>query len=386
MPRTDQPDHSHSARPLSRRQLLGGFLGGAALCLAASPSVRAAVALNPQPLAPLIVAGTSESLCGQWAALLAPALAEELHYADPFPLRLTTGWDGVTGGNLFDIQQEQATPPTGLIVPGSGLLAALTGDSRVHYDAQRWLPIFMSRQPTVAVSKVSLHRTFASILHGRPLRVAVSTLSGPELPTLVALDLLGMHPLPVSGYGTPDAALAALKAGDVDVIQLPFDENYEERMASLQEEEQDSLPLFSNVLPTSAAPRLRLPPDFTTIFKQERKHLPSGLLYEVWKTTAASASLKAGLMLPILTPPDVVARFRHAAQAVASEQVLRAHAHEQNQTLTAGLPCAALYADMMPDLDRILALRRWLAVNIPHWRDASSSKPLPPAAAQQNTN
>lgn len=386
MPCTDQPDHSSSTRLFSRRLLLGGLGGGAALCLLPLRSARSATALNTQPLPPLIVGGTSESICGQWAALLAPVLAEEMHYADPFPLRLTTGWDGVTGGNLFDIQQEQPTPPSGLVVPGSGLIAALTGDPRVHYDAQRWLPVFMSCQPTVTIGKISLHRTFTSFLQGRPLRVAISALSGPELPTLVALDLLGMHPLPAPGYGTPDAAIAALKAGTVDVIQLPFDEEYEERMASLQDDDPNTQPLFSNVLPASASPRLRLPPDFTTIFRQERKRLPAGRLYDVWKTAATAASLKAGLMLPNLSPPDLVARFRHAAQVAASEPALRTHAREQNQTLIAGLPCSALYADMMPDLDRILALRRWLSVNIPRWRDAPAGKPLPAAAMQQNTD
>ncbi|MCX2560001.1 hypothetical protein OQ252_01105 [Acetobacter farinalis] len=389
MPRTDQPDLPSSARPLSRRLLLGGLLGSAAACLAPSRPARAALPVDDQPPAPLIVAGTSDSLCGQWAALLAPALADELRYTTPFPLRMTTGWDGVTGANLFDIQQEQATPPSGLVAPGTALLAALTGDPRVHYDAQRWLPVFMSRQPTVAVGKVSLHRTFASILQGRPLRVGVSTLSGPELPTLVALDLLGMRPLPCPGYGTPDAALTALKADEVDMIQLPFDDAYEERMAALQDEEQGSLALFSNILPTEVSPRLRLPPDFTTIFRQERKRVPSGLLYDVWKTTATAASLKAGLMLPVLTPPDVVARFRHAAQVAAGTQPLRAHAREQLQTLTSGMPCVAAYADMMPGLDRILALRRWLAVNTPRWTPYwtprahdPSGRPLPAAAAQ----
>lgn len=385
MPRTGQPDHPFSSRPLSRRLLLTGLAGSAASCFLPLRAVRAAQPVGKAP-PPLIVGGTAESICGQWAALLAPILADDLHYPTPFPLRFTTGWDGVTGGNLFDIQQEQASAPAGLIIPGSGLIAALRADSRVHYDAQRWLPVFMSCQPTVAVGKVSLHRTFTSFLQGRPLRVAVSTLSGPELPTLVALDLLGMHPLPVSGYATPDAAIAALKAGSVDVIQLPFDEEYEERMSALQDEQPDNQPLFSNILPAATRQHLRLPPDFTTIFKQERRRLPPARLYDVWKTAASAASLKAGLMLPNLSQPDLVARFRHAAQTAAADPALRAHARAQNQVLTTGLPCAALYADMMPDLDRILALRRWLSVNSLRWRDMPASKPLSPPAAEQNAN
>ncbi|CEF39767.1 hypothetical protein ASN_336 [Acetobacter senegalensis] len=77
--------------------------------------------------APLIVAGVAESQCGQWASLLAPILADELQYSSAFPLTTTTGWDGVTGANLFDTQQEQATPPAGLMVPGTAILAALAG-------------------------------------------------------------------------------------------------------------------------------------------------------------------------------------------------------------------------------------------------------------------
>ncbi|KXV45569.1 hypothetical protein AD944_14640 [Acetobacter tropicalis] len=354
--------------------LLSGFYSFARL-----PTARAAA----EPPTPLIVAGVADSQCGQWASLLAPILADELQYASPFPLTTTTGWDGVTGANLFETQQEQALPPAGVIAPGTAILAALAGDSRVHYDYQRWVPTFLSHQSTVVVGKAALHRSVASILKGQPLRVGVSRYTGPELPTLLALDLLGLRPLPLPGFGTAEAALQALRAGTVDVIQLPFDVDFSGRMAALQEE--GFLPLFSNALPNSPFLRQGLPLDFTTVFAQERHRAPNALLYQAWAATATATAIKAGLMLPILSLPATVAQWRHACQKAAATHDLRVHAREENQIMLTGTVCASTYATMMPDLSVMLALRRWLAFNMPRWRD-TAARPLSPAAAQQHAD
>ncbi|MFP2871454.1 hypothetical protein ACLEIY_04255 [Acetobacter tropicalis] len=369
---TEQPEQKHV---LSRRMMMAGLFSG--LYSVASVSTARAGSAIP---APLIVAGVAESQCGQWASLLAPILANELQYSSAFPLTTTTGWDGVTGANLFDTQQEQATPPAGLMVPGTAILAALAGDSRVHYDYQRWVPTFLSHQPTVVVGKAALHRSVASILKGQPLRVGVSRYTGPELPTLLALDLLGMRPLPLTGFGTAEAALQALRAGTVDVIQLPFDVDFSGRMAALQED--GFLPLFSNAPANSPFLRQGLPLDFNTVFTQERHRTPNALLYQAWSATATATAIKAGLMLPILSLPATVAQWRHASQIAAASHDLKAHARDENQIVLTGSACTSAYATMMPDLSVVLALRRWLAFNVPRWRDA----PLAPAAAQQHAD
>lgn len=390
MPRRKQIDQT--PRPptlLSRRMALGCALSGLYSLSAAraAPGLRYDIAANlpgdGQSPAPLIVAGIADSQCGHWASVLAPLLADALQYAAPFTLTTTTGWDGVTGANLFDIQQEQAVPPSGIIAPGTVVLAALTGDSRVHYDYLRWVPTFISQQPTVAVGKAALHRSFAGFLKGQPLRVGVSRYGGAELPTVLALDLLSLRPLPITGFATPDAAIDALRAGTVDVIQLPFDADYNNRIAALQDD--DFLPLFANAPPHSAFQNHGLPLDFATVYRQERHRVPAGLLYNAWAATAAAVSMKAGLMLPILSPPATVARWRHACQAAAAAQEARDHARDENQTMLTGAACISAYAEMSPDISVIMALRRWIALNVPRWRDAAARRSSP-AAAQQNPN
>jgi hypothetical protein len=186
-------------------------------------------------------------------------MAKELEQP-PFDLTFTTGWDGVTGANLFDAQEQLSSASSTLLVPGTALMAAMAGDSRVHYAYQRWSPVLTICQPCVVVGHVSLHRSLGIILSSKTTRVAVSTPTGPELPTLLAFDLLALRPLPVSGYATPDDAMAALTNGLVDAIQLPMDAALKERLDALATK--GFTPLFLNTdappMPTPAD--LALPP------------------------------------------------------------------------------------------------------------------------------
>ncbi|MDN6040823.1 MAG: hypothetical protein ABF839_03135 [Acetobacter orientalis] len=366
VPCRDQKTPSKQTAPLSRRGLIGGAAAGLCALSAFGRSAQAVQSNAANGPARLIVAGVPESLSGQWASLLAPNLAETLH-KPAFTLTTTTGWDGITGANLFETQQEQVEPPAALMVPGSAILAAMTGDSRVHYDYQRWVPTFLSHQPTVALGRASLHRSLASMINGRPLRVGVSSYNGAELPTVFALDLLALHPLPIPGLGQPNAAIDALRAGTVDVIQLPFDADYTERAATLQEEGFE--PLFSNAFPKDPFLRRGLPPDFTTIYQQERRRMPNALNYTVWGAISAACNMKAGLMLPILSTPADISQWRHACQLAATQPDLRTHARDENEYMLTSTACTTAYAAMMPDVSSIMALRRWLALNIPKWRD-----------------
>lgn len=363
MQRQRQTTLQNTATACSRRKVVRALALGMG---AFSTLGHKALAVQANAAPHLIVAGVAESLSGQWASLLAQPVADALH-KPALTLTTTTGWDGITGANLFETQQEQVVPPAGLVVPGSAILAVMVGDSRVHYDYQRWVPTFLSHQPTVALGRASLHRSLASMINPHPLRVGVSSYTGAELPTVLALDLLGLHPLPIPGLGLPNTAIEALRAGNVDIIQLPFDANYTEHAAALQEE--GFQPLFSNATAKDTFLRNGLPPDFTTIYQQERKRLPTQLNYTVWCAVSAACNMKAGLMLPILSTAADVAQWRHACQLAANQPELRNHARDENEQMLTGTACAALYATIMPDVSVIMALRRWLALNIPKWRD-----------------
>ncbi|MFT9359150.1 hypothetical protein [Acetobacter okinawensis] len=378
--------HQRQGATLSRRLFLGGAVG----CLAATTTAaRAADDILVGPVATstseqttrLIVAGSAETPCGTWASHLAPQMAEELGQP-PFDLSFTTGWDGVTGANLFDAQEQLSSASSSLLVPGTALMASMTGDSRVHYAYQRWLPVLSVCQPSMVVGHVNLHRSLGVILGSKTTRVAVSTPTGPELPTLLAFDLLALRPLPVSGYATPDAAMAALTSGVVDAIQLPMDAALRERLAML--EAKGFTPLFLNTV-TQQAPApadMLLPPTFPTILLRERRTSAPAFLPLAWQAIATAASLKAALVLPLLTPPAKVARWRHAAETCAARLSLQQIALASEQTVLSGAKCIAFYNMATPDMNVGMALRRWLALNLPRWKSAASAPPQLPALAQ----
>ncbi|MCP1227003.1 hypothetical protein [Acetobacter fabarum] len=377
----------HHGLTLSRRLFLGGALGS----MAAAATAHAAddILVGPAPTATsdqttkLIVAGSAETPCGAWASRLAPDMAEELGQ-QPFDLTFTTGWDGVTGANLFDAQEQLSTASSTLLVPGTALMAAMTGDSRVHYAYQRWLPVLTICQPSVVVGHVSLHRSLGVILSSKTTRIAVSTPTGPELPTLLAFDLLALRPLPVSGYATPDAAMAALTGGLVDAIQLPMDAALKERLDTLATK--GFVPLFLNTVapPVPTPADMVLPPTFPTILLQERRTSTPAFLPQAWQAIASAASLKAALVLPLLTSPAKVARWRHAAETCAAKLNLQQIALANGQTVLSGAKCIASYGMATPDVNVGMALRRWLALNLPRWRSTPvpPAQPLPPAPAQ----
>lgn len=376
----------HQGASLSRRLFLGGALG----CLSTTGIAHAADDILVGPIATptseqttkLIVAGSAETPCGTWASRLAPDMAEELGQT-PFELAYTTGWDGVTGANLFDAQEQLSSASSTLLVPGTALLAAMTGDSRVHYAYQRWLPVLTMFQPSLVVGHVNLHRSIGAILGNRTTRVAVSTPTGPELPTLLAFDLLALRPLPVSGYATPDAAMAALTGGLVDAIQLPVDAALKDRLNMLGAK--GFIPLFLNSTApqTPAQADMALPPIFPSILLRERRTSTPAFLPLAWQALAAATSLKAALVLPLLTPPAKVARWRHAADNCATKLSIQQIALANGLTVLSGAKCITAYSMTMPDVNVGMALRRWLALNLPRWKSTTPPvRALPPALAQ----
>lgn len=358
----------------SRRSLLKNASAG--FCAASVASLTPGLIKNAfaeeTPLSQpqhLIVSGVANGSCGQWAQILAPALADNLH-VPLFTLKNTLGWDGITAANLFETQQQQAQSPAGLIIPGTAILAELGGDSRVHYDYLRWIPTLITCQPTVAVGRISLHRSFSQMLNNHPLRIAVSDYTGRELPSLLALDLLKLHPLPLRGFGTTESAIDALLSNTVDVIQIPVDSSYTAQITSLKEKGFN--PLFTNSLYENNLPGNVMPPLFGTLCAQERPRALSDPLYKVWYTSAAASTMKTGLMLPFLSLPAQVAKWRQACHEAALMPAIQSHAKSENETIKTGAECITAYVNMKTSTSTTMAFRRWLALNIPRWQNAQT--------------
>lgn len=306
----------------------------------------------------MIVAGTSGP--ARWAPVLAPAFSEALPTDGLISVQSSAGRDGVTGANKFESQSGGETITT-LLVPGAAILAALAGSSRVHFDYQRWLPVFLSVGSPVVIGRVNFRRSFRMFLGDHPVRIAVSTPDGPELPTLLAMTILSMRPVPVSGLASSEAALDALRKGEVDVVQLPAAAAQSDMLSSLAQEGFEVLFALGQQADSDL-------PDFASRYMALRGHAPQHPLYQACCSTAAAAGMDAALVLPMLTPPAQTARWRHAAQLAALRPDVMAMAKAGDTRALAGPDVATFYRSLTPDLSGVLALRRWLAERSPGWR------------------
>ncbi|GBQ84454.1 hypothetical protein AA13595_1414 [Gluconacetobacter johannae DSM 13595] len=355
------------------------FLTSAGLALAAGLSQAHAFARMTQiasvmpagntiPDPTLLVAGNAESTAGRWSTVLSPALMQGLEAPAPLTIRMTSGQDGVTGANLFDTQ----TVPDGttaLLVPGAALVASLAGDPRAHFDFGRWVPLMLSLVSPVVVGRADLHRTLRDLMRDRPVRVAVSSFTAIELASLLAMAVFGLRPVPVAGFANRAEALAALRDGKVDIVQISDPLSPDALTSTFDALGQDGVtPLFTLSDTVRSTYHGQTVPTLAERFAQERGHAPTSMAYDAWKAVAAAASLDVALVLPMLTPPAQVAGWRHAADVAASSSAVEALVNGRGRKLVSGPDCGPHLREMTGEIQAILTLRRWLAVHSPEWR------------------
>lgn len=345
----------------SRREILrlAIFSCGLAL-LAGKKHARAAAAMAAEPFpngVRLLVAGTPGQRIDRWADTFTPILGRLLPQATRLFKDNAIGNDGVTGANQFAVR---ATPDgaTTLLVPGAAATAWLVGDSRVHFDTASWVPVLAGVSPAVLVGRVPL-----SALGPRATpRIAAAGPTGPELPVLIALDLLGTNAAPVFGLGTEQDAQAALAAGSVDLILL-HGENVPQRLQHLAATGAHAL--FSLGCPDAVGYWQRNPllsgiPTFEEISLTLLGHPPQGPLFAAWRAAAAATMLDFALVLPQLTPPDLVALWRKLGEQLADAATVRGLSAGEGISAESGPAANASTTAVAADAATLLALRSWL--------------------------
>ena len=163
--------------------------------------------------ATLLVGGPASGRTAEWGRLLAPLLQQGLPLTAPLRQNPVGGADGVTAANQFEAR---TTPDgaTALLLPGSAALLWLVGDPRAKFDVAHWVPGLAGIGSGVIASRLPLAR----LATGAPVRFAASAPNGPELPGLLAIELLGLRLVPVFGIGTEAARRDALAHGVVDAV------------------------------------------------------------------------------------------------------------------------------------------------------------------------
>lgn len=294
----------------------------------------------------LLVAGPPGGRLDRWADLLAPKVGRGLPARTSLIRQNVGGLDGVTGANQFEARGE----PDGtmaLLVPGSAALSWLVGEARAKFDPGRWVPLWAGAGPSVLVSR-------APLVRGRAIRVAAEGPAGPELPALLALDLLGIDGQ-VVGAASPDAVL--LHGGSLNAaLQTAASSGMRPVMT------------FGSIGPDGMLGRDALLPDVPTAFELVGLP-PSDPMLHALRAAAVVVQLDAGLMLPQLTPAASVASWRSACAPLLADADLAAEAARVGTRLIPASAAADCTSRIAGDPSLLLTLRRWLATRY-DWRPA----------------
>lgn len=356
-----------------RRDIL--IAAAAAGLLPASGISRSACAAGTDRLeqASLLLGGGKETLAGQIAPLLAATLARGLNIASPLAIRRDVGRDGVTAANAFDTDPA-SDGQIALITPGVAILAALAADPRVHFDYSRWVPVLIGRRPVITLVRSDFQRNLGGrmeqLFRDKSIRLAVSQPTGLEIPSLLGLSLLGLHPRPISGFARTEDAVTALSNGAVDAIQITPSPSAPPIAETLRETAHLAIPLFA----IDGGNTLQLP-SFEQAFARTRQRKPAGPLYAAWKSMAAASATGVIMSLPMLTPPQLVARWRHAATLATQDTTISNWAQAADLSLITGADAAPMLSELTPDLSALLALHRWVTGNTPRWREGRETHP-----------
>ncbi|MBW8270435.1 hypothetical protein [Caldovatus aquaticus] len=373
MPASAPPRGSTALPRLGRR---AGLFGG--LAAAAFPPRGRPAAAAPPSAATFLAPGPLGSPQARWAAHFATALGRATA-PQPTELRpaVLGGADGVTAANRF----ATAAAPDGrtlLALAGAAAHARLIGDSRARYEPSAWLPVCGLVEPTAllvraaaAAPPVALRRAGGSAAPG-PLRLALPGPEAPEAAALLALDLLGIRAEPVFGLSGP-AAVQAFAAGRVNAF-LARDPALAALGAMLGAE------LWFAAAPAEAGggpsrarrdPALPEVPSLAErIALQAAGGAASPAAEAILAADAGLAAVRLGftIVLPALTPADMVALWRHAAARLGAELEDDDAGAPASRGLLLGTEAAAAYAALCAVPEPVVqTYRGWLARRL-NWR------------------
>jgi tripartite-type tricarboxylate transporter receptor subunit TctC len=337
---------------LPRRQLLAALaLPFIARAAQASPDANAMPDDRFPRGATLLIAGPAGGALDRVADQLGAGLQAHLPAGTQLHHDPVGGVDGVTGANIF-ANQINPNGATALLVPGAASLAWLAGDSRVHFDPSRWLPILARTTPAFVVGRTGS----PAIGPGTRLRVASGGPISPALAAMLAVDLLGADVHPVYGLGDDDEALAALVDNRVDVVLL----RGQQHLASLNSRATDVTPQFALGTPSADGTFERDPlaPNVPTLveYNAGQGYAPTGgVRFAAWACSASAAQLQYALVLPGLSPASTVALWRGAgAQALAPDLA-------SSVEIVYDSAASAVLRALCPSGAALLQLRGWLA-------------------------
>ncbi len=289
---------------IKRRHFLAG--------LGAAPfGARAALADAGAPSLSLLVAGPAGEQTSRWANAFALAMSAGFPGSPALITDEEGGLDGVTGANRLDALV-MPDGKTAAILPGAALIEWMTGDSRVHFDPTRWLPVLAGTNSGVLVARLgSTPPTLKALQAFAPLRLAVDRPESDDLAALLALERLGVTAAPLFGLRGTAAKTRAFVAGEVDAVFL-CGEGVPEDIAPLTANA--GVPVFS-LGQVDASGAVALDPLLPGVPDVAGLASTAAVLDAAYLAAAAAARLDFFMVLPRLCDPASVAIWRQAAKA-----------------------------------------------------------------------
>ncbi len=315
---------------IKRRHFLAG--------LGAAPfGARAAWADAGAPNLFLLVAGPDGEQTSRWGNACALAMAAGFPGGPKLIPDTEGGLDGVTGANRLDALV-MPDGKTAAILPGAALIAWMTGDSRVHFDPTRWVPIMAGANSGVLVARLGSKAPGLDALRAfAPLRIAVDRPESNDLAALLALQGMGVAMAPVFGLRGTDAKTRAFVAGEVDAVFL-CGEGVPEDIAPLTANA--GVPVFS-LGQMDEAGAIAPDPLFPGVADAGRFAGAGPMLSAAYCAAAAAARLDFFMVLPKLTDPDAVAAWRQAAGVAIANPAVAAAARASSVSLQPAAQVAA---------------------------------------------
>ncbi len=315
----------------SRRNVLGllaaapwvGAGAGAGAEIGATPhqpprSLLLHAATMPPPFAShakLLVAGPIDGRLAALARSFKSGFDSQLPPSQAVEIDQVGGADGVTAANQFEARIAP-DGETSLLVSGAAALAWLVGDPRAQFDIGHWLPV-----TTGQVSGVVLVGQTNMPPSGM-LRLAIEDSPAFALPAQLGLYLLGSK---VNKLVPSGDAIQSLAKGEADLAFLRGSDVAARLDAAVAGSAAKATPLFglgslddhSRLTPDVALPSIPTLPDL--LMRQAMSVDPA--LLNAWRALAAASRLDTALLLPWLTPANVVAWWRAACSDMAASDM-----------------------------------------------------------------
>jgi tripartite-type tricarboxylate transporter receptor subunit TctC len=309
-----------------------GVLASAAL-VATVPLVAAAedVSFAGKRIEGIVPAG--EGGAGDtYIRYIAPRLVAQLPGDPTVVIRNIPGGGTIIGSNWFDAH----APKDGTAVMTIGTSTTLTyalrsGSPEVQYDPRGWRAFMASPMGRVVFAHSSTGIKSIEDLrdYDGELLMAIESPTGSNMPSMLALDLLGADIKAVSGVDGGDETLA-FQRGELEVGQQ-LTSTYLQNIKPLVDDG-TAVPLFTFGLETNGEivrdPNFPDLPNWVEAYEIVYGKAPSGTEFEVWKALFQMAVMSSKpMLLPEGTPDDVYDTYVAAAEAlIADPEFVETHA------------------------------------------------------------